>query len=201
MAALSLDRLGRAQRDALRAVLAAAPRGSAPVLVGGAVRDAWLARAARFGTADLDLAVPAGALGPARALAARLARALVRRDPRRGPAPVVRGGAVPGAAAARRGEGAAAARRARPPLRDRARGGAHARHRPARAPPLSRPRALASRRGGRRPRARPHGRAPALRRGARPPHGGGAPRRRHAWPGPETRPPAARRGAARDPAP
>ncbi len=92
MAALSLDRLGRAQRDALRAVLAAAPRGSAPVLVGGAVRDAWLARAARFGTADLDLAVPAGALDLARALAARLGGAFVPLDAGRGTARVVAAG-------------------------------------------------------------------------------------------------------------
>src|SRR5260370_17974591 len=96
MAALSLDRLGRAQRDALRAVLAAAPRGSAPVLVGGAVRDAWLARAARFGPADLDLAVPAGALDLARALAARLGRAFVPLDARPGTPRVRAAGARPG---------------------------------------------------------------------------------------------------------
>src|SRR5258708_34530461 len=97
MAALSLDRLGRAQRDALRAVLAAAPRGSAPVLVGGAVRDAWLARAARFGTADLDLPVPAGALDLPPALAARLGGAFLPPHPRRGTPRVVgagRGGAA-----------------------------------------------------------------------------------------------------------
>src|SRR5260370_36653788 len=92
MAALSLDRLGRAQRDALRAVLAAAPRGSAPVLVGGAVRDAWLARAARFGTADLDLAVPPGALHLPPPLAARLGGALLPPDPPPGPPRVVAAG-------------------------------------------------------------------------------------------------------------
>src|SRR5260370_41874492 len=96
MAALSLDRLGRAQRDALRAVLAAAPRGSAPVLVGGAVRDAWLARAARFGTADLDLAVPAGALDLARALAARPRGPLVPLDAGRGTARARAAGLRPG---------------------------------------------------------------------------------------------------------
>ncbi len=89
MAVLDLDRLSRAQAAALRAVAAAAPRRSAPALVGGAVRDAWLARAPRFGAADLDVAVPAGALDLARRVAGRLGGAFVPLDPERGTARVV----------------------------------------------------------------------------------------------------------------
>ncbi len=92
MATLRLDRLSRAQEAALRAVLAAAPRRSAPVLVGGVVRDAWLARAPRFGQADLDLAVPAGALELARKVADRLGGAFVPLDAERGTARVVTSG-------------------------------------------------------------------------------------------------------------
>ena len=92
MATLRLDRLSRAQEAALRAVLAAAPRRSAPVLVGGAVRDAWLARAPRFGQADLDLAVAAGALELARKVAGRLGGAFVPLDAERGTARVVTSG-------------------------------------------------------------------------------------------------------------
>ena len=92
MATLRLDRLSRAQEAALRAVLAAAPRRSRPVLVGGAVRDAWLARAPRFGQADLDLAVAAGALELARKVAGRLDGAFVPLDAERGTARVVAAG-------------------------------------------------------------------------------------------------------------
>ena len=92
MATLRLDRLSRAQEAALRAVLAAAPRRSRPVLVGGAVRDAWLARAPRFGQADLDLAVAAGALELARRVAGRLGGAFVPLDAERGTARVVASG-------------------------------------------------------------------------------------------------------------
>src|SRR5256885_17060023 len=94
MATLTLDGLSRAQGAALRAVLAAAPRRSAPVLVGGVVRDAWLARAPRFGGADLDLAGPAGAPELARKVADPLGGAVVplhaQRRTARGVAPGVR---------------------------------------------------------------------------------------------------------------
>src|SRR5438552_3291933 len=92
MATLRLDRLSRAQEAALRAVRGAAPRRSAPVLVGGAVRGAWLARAPRFGQADLDLAVAAGALELARKVAGRLGGAFVPLDAERGTARVVASG-------------------------------------------------------------------------------------------------------------
>ncbi len=89
MAELRLDRLGPAQVEALRAVLAAAPHGSAPVLVGGAVRDAWLGRVPRFGHCDLDLAVATGALALVRRVADRLGGAVVPLDPERDTARVV----------------------------------------------------------------------------------------------------------------
>jgi putative nucleotidyltransferase with HDIG domain len=92
MAVLRLDRLSRAQQAALRAVLAAAPRRSAPVLVGGVVRDAWLARAPSFGSTDLDLAVPVGALELARKVAGRLGGAFVPLDAERGTARVIASG-------------------------------------------------------------------------------------------------------------
>jgi putative nucleotidyltransferase with HDIG domain len=92
MAILRLDRLSPVQVEALRAVLSAAPRGSAPVLVGGAVRDAWLRRAPRRGPADLDLAVPSGALELARRSADRLRGVFVPLDPARGAARVVAAG-------------------------------------------------------------------------------------------------------------
>src|SRR3989441_7961505 len=59
------ERLTRAEITVVRAVATLAGRRGAPVLVGGAVRDAWLGR--RPGReVDLDVAVPAGALDLAR---------------------------------------------------------------------------------------------------------------------------------------
>src|SRR6058998_661539 len=74
------ERLTRAEITVVRAVATlAGGRRSAPVLVGGAVRDAWLGR--RPGReVDLDVAVPAGALDLARRVAERLRGAFVRLD-------------------------------------------------------------------------------------------------------------------------
>src|SRR3989442_12522963 len=59
------ERLTRAEITVVRAVATLAGRRGAAVLVGGAVRDAWLGR--RPGReVDLDVAVPAGALDPPR---------------------------------------------------------------------------------------------------------------------------------------
>lgn len=89
MAELTLDRLGRRQIDLLRAVTAIAGRGRAPVLVGGAVRDAWLRRIRPERPVDLDVTVASGALAVARRLADRLGGAFVTLDAERGAARVV----------------------------------------------------------------------------------------------------------------
>ena len=62
----SLARLTRPQIELLRALVRAAPKGSAPVLVGGAVRDALLGRPPAV---DLDVALASGALDTGRLLA------------------------------------------------------------------------------------------------------------------------------------
>jgi putative nucleotidyltransferase with HDIG domain len=89
VAELRLERLRPEAIEGLRAVLAAAPRGSAPMLVGGAVRDARLGGASRVDRADLDVAVESGALALARRAADRLGGAFVVLDARRGAARVV----------------------------------------------------------------------------------------------------------------
>jgi tRNA nucleotidyltransferase/poly(A) polymerase len=81
---LRLDQLAPAAVALLRAVHASAPAVGA-VLVGGAVRDALLGRA----DADVDLAVPRGALALAARLAARLDATAVVLDAERGAARVV----------------------------------------------------------------------------------------------------------------
>src|SRR2546430_17393934 len=58
-----LERLTHAAVAVLRAVATVAGRRSAPVLVGGAVRDAWLERRPGRGAVDLDVAGPPGAPG------------------------------------------------------------------------------------------------------------------------------------------
>lgn len=88
MAELRREHLGPGQRRLLRAVGAAAGRGPAPVLVGGAVRDA-LRRRPRRTAADLDVAVPAGAIALARRVAERVGGSLVVLDEARGAARVV----------------------------------------------------------------------------------------------------------------
>src|SRR2546427_13138148 len=81
------ERLTRAEITVVRAVATLAGRRGAAVLVGGAVRDAWLGR--RPGReVDLDVAVPAGALAPARRGGGRAPGALVP------PAPPRRAGGV-----------------------------------------------------------------------------------------------------------
>jgi poly(A) polymerase len=87
MRVFSLGRLSAPRVALLRAV--AATRGTADaVLVGGAVRDALLGRP----DADLDIAVPSGALVLAGALADRLAGTAVVLDAERGAARVVAAG-------------------------------------------------------------------------------------------------------------
>src|SRR3989454_7353867 len=82
------ERLTRAEITVVRAVAALAGRRGASVLVGGAVRDAWLGR--RPGReVDRDVAVPAGALDLARRVAERLRGAFVPLDPERGTGRVV----------------------------------------------------------------------------------------------------------------
>src|SRR3989441_1268769 len=82
------ERLTRAEITVVRAVATLAGRRGAAVLVGGAVRDAWLGR--RPGReVDLDVAVPAGALDLARRVAERLRGAFVPLDPERGTGRVV----------------------------------------------------------------------------------------------------------------
>src|SRR3989442_11132328 len=88
------ERLTRAEITVVRAVATLAGRRGAPVLVGGAVRDAWLGR--RPGReVDLDVAVPAGALHLARRGAGRLCRALLPPHPQRGAGGVVVPGGPP----------------------------------------------------------------------------------------------------------
>jgi poly(A) polymerase len=86
VAQFSLERLTRAQVELLRAVLRASPRGAAPVLVGGAVRDALLGRSPAV---DLDVAMAGGALDVGRRLADGLGMAFVPLDTERGAARVV----------------------------------------------------------------------------------------------------------------
>src|SRR3989442_14443390 len=76
------ERLTRAEITVVRAVATLAGRRGAPVLVGGAVRDAWLGR--RPGReVDLDVAVPAGGLDPPRRGGGRACGALLPPRPRR----------------------------------------------------------------------------------------------------------------------
>jgi poly(A) polymerase/tRNA nucleotidyltransferase (CCA-adding enzyme) len=86
VAQFSLARLTRPQVELLRALVRVAPRGSAPLLVGGAVRDALLGRAPAL---DLDVAIAGGALDVARRLADALGIAFVPLDRERGAARVV----------------------------------------------------------------------------------------------------------------
>jgi len=88
-AVFSLDRLPSPARGLLRAALSAAGRSAAPVLVGGAVRDALAPPARRSVPADLDVAVQSGALETARRVAARVDGAFVPLDPERGAARVL----------------------------------------------------------------------------------------------------------------
>ena len=85
MAQFSLARLTRPQIELLRALVRLAPRGAAPVLVGGAVRDALLGRSPAV---DLDVAIAGGALDLARRLADALGTTFVPLDPERGTARV-----------------------------------------------------------------------------------------------------------------
>ena len=84
-----LDRLTAPKVALLRAVAADGEPARDAVLVGGTVRDAWLRRL----DADLDIAVPAGALALGRRLADRLGGAFVALDVARGAARVVVGSA------------------------------------------------------------------------------------------------------------
>jgi putative nucleotidyltransferase with HDIG domain len=81
-----LTRLTRPQIELLRALVRAVPTGSAPVLVGGAVRDVLLGRPPAV---DLDVALPSGALDTGRRLADALGVAFVPLDAERGTARVV----------------------------------------------------------------------------------------------------------------
>src|SRR2546430_9964822 len=72
MPVFRLERLTHAAVAVLRAVATVAGRRSAPVLVGGAVRDAWLERRPGRGAVDLDVAVPPGGLDLARRVAGRV---------------------------------------------------------------------------------------------------------------------------------
>jgi putative nucleotidyltransferase with HDIG domain len=85
MTTFRLDRLAPPAVSALRAVAAAAPPGASPVLVGGAVRDVYLARR----TVDVDVAVPFGGLALARRVADRLGATFVALDEARGTARVL----------------------------------------------------------------------------------------------------------------
>jgi putative nucleotidyltransferase with HDIG domain len=85
---LELRRLPPATVALLRAARAAAGPGRGLVLVGGAVRDALLGRS----TADVDLAIPHGALVLAERLAARLGATAVVLDAERGAARVAGAG-------------------------------------------------------------------------------------------------------------
>src|SRR2546425_4355991 len=84
-----LDHLTRPAWVLLRAVQSAAGRSRAPVLVGGAVRDAWLRGRSPMRPTDLDVAVQSGALDIARRVAARLGGVFVALDPERGAARVL----------------------------------------------------------------------------------------------------------------
>jgi len=88
MATLSLDRFPSAAIRLLRAVAAAAGWHRSPVLVGGAVRDAWRRRPTR----DLDIAVARDALTIAGRVADHLGGSLIVLDRERGAARVLAGG-------------------------------------------------------------------------------------------------------------
>ncbi len=79
-ARLGLDTLPPPIRQALAEVADVLGTSSRAWVVGGAVRDALLARP----VTDLDLAIPSGALAAGRALAARLSAPFVVLDERRG---------------------------------------------------------------------------------------------------------------------
>jgi poly(A) polymerase len=81
-----LAKLTRPQIELLRALVRVVPRGSSPVLVGGAVRDALLGRPPAV---DLDVALPRGSLAAGRRLADALGVAFVLLDAERGAARVV----------------------------------------------------------------------------------------------------------------
>jgi poly(A) polymerase len=88
MPVLRLERLTPSEVVLLRAVAAAADERIDPVLVGGVVRDARLGRRRR---ADVDVAVPSGALDLARRVAANLGGSYVALDEERGAARVLAG--------------------------------------------------------------------------------------------------------------
>jgi poly(A) polymerase len=88
MAELRLDRLTPGAVALLRAARAAAGSTAGVVLVGGAVRDAFLGRA----DVDLDLALPHGAIALAERIAARVDATAVVLDAARGAARVAGGG-------------------------------------------------------------------------------------------------------------
>lgn len=88
MATLNLERLGPTVVRWLRVVASLADPRVEPVLVGGVVRDACLGRATG---ADVDVAVPRGALELARRVADRVGGAFVALDLERGAGRVVTG--------------------------------------------------------------------------------------------------------------
>ena len=90
MAELRLDRLAPAQAALLRVAADAAGDGRDTVLVGGAIRDVVLRRPA----ADVDIAVPSGAIALARRCAERLGGTCVVLDADRGVARVVADGGL-----------------------------------------------------------------------------------------------------------
>ncbi len=90
MAELRLDRLAPAQAALLRVAADAAGDGRDTVLVGGAIRDVVLRRPA----ADVDIAVPSGAIALARRCAERLGGTCVVLDADRGAARVVADGGL-----------------------------------------------------------------------------------------------------------
>src|SRR5262245_42761332 len=85
MATFRLDPLAAPAVSALRAVVAAAPPGVSPVLVGGTVRDVCLGRR----TVDIDVAAPSGGVTLARRVANRLGATFVALDEARGTARVL----------------------------------------------------------------------------------------------------------------
>lgn len=86
-ARLALERLTPPTIALLRALAAEGEPARDAVLVGGTVRDAWLRRL----SADVDVAVPSGALGLGRRLADRVGGAFVALDAERGAARVLVG--------------------------------------------------------------------------------------------------------------
>ena len=85
----ALERLTPSTIALLRALATEGEPARDAVLVGGTVRDAWLRRR----SADVDVAVPSGALGLGRRLADRLSGAFVALDAERGAARVLVGSA------------------------------------------------------------------------------------------------------------